>query len=412
MSIQGRWPRALAALGHPGFRLLLMGQAVALQGTWIQGTAQRWLVLELSNSPFMLGVLGACAGLPILLFSFFGGWLADRLPKVSFLSGVQALILIQALVFGWLVQVGDISVPMVMALAFIMGTGMAFEVPARQSLVFDLTGRQTITNALALHSTAFNLARFSGPAIAGLLMDSGMLAACFYLKAISAAIVIVVLILIMHLHPWCNQARALREREPGFFDSFRQVRAFVQQEPIVGHVLLVIVAFGVLLLPYAILLPSFGRDVLGLGAKEYGFLGAANGLGALSGAIFVAITGHRGARERWWWSGAILFPITLVGLSMSLTYAEALACLFVSGFIMVITSTSAISLLQLHARDALRGQIMGMFTTSFMGFFPVGSLLQGGLGQIMGIRLTIFATAIAALVAVLVAFLLGRRVSS
>ena len=402
-------PRALAALGHKGFPLLLSGQVAALLGTWIQGTAQRWLILELTDSPLAVGVLGAVAGLPILLFAFWGGWLADRLPRINFLRGIHTIVLAQSVVFGILVQYDLINVYEILALAFMLGAGMAFEVPARQSLLFDLVGRKDITNALALHSTTFNLARFSGPAIAGMLMGAGMLYACFYIKAASCVIVIIMLTAVGRVMPGVNTPPPKNSERKNFINSIREVIGFSRTHRVVGPLLLIVVLFSILLLPYSILLPSLGRDILGLGAKEYGFLCAANGLGALLSAIFVAVFGHRGERENWWWTGVILFPISLIFTGMAVSYWQAMTILFISGFIMVITTTSAISLLQLNAPDHLRGQLMGMFTTSFMGLFPVGSLLQGTLAQYAGIRATMTGTACVALCAVIVIMLRSIR---
>ena len=409
-----RLPRALAALAHRGFPLLLAGQVAALLGTWIQGTAQRWLILELTDSPLAVGVLGAVAGLPILLFAFWGGWLADRLPRITFLRGIHTIVLAQSVVFGLLVQYGLINVYEILALAFMLGAGMAFEVPARQSLLFDLVGRRDITNALALHSTTFNLARFSGPAIAGVLMGAGLLYACFYIKAVSCVIVIIMLTAVGRVLPEVNTPPPGSSERKNFINSIKEVAMFSRTHQVVGPLLLIVVLFSILLLPYSILLPSLGRDILGLGAKEYGFLCAANGLGALLSAMFVAVFGHRGRRESWWWTGVILFPVSLIFTGMAASYWQAMTILFISGFVMVITTTSAISLLQLNAPDHLRGQLMGMFTTSFMGLFPVGSLLQGSLAQYAGIRATMIGTACAALIAVIVIMLRsrGRKVKS
>ena len=390
----------MAALGHPGFALLLAGQAAALMGTWIQGTAQRWLVLELTDSPLAVGVLGAVAGLPILLFAFWGGWLADRLPRLTFLRGIHLLVLVQSVVFGVLVQYGIITVSEVLVLAFFLGVGMAFEVPARQSLVYELVGQRDITNALALHSTTFNLARFGGPAVAGFLMGAGLLYVCFYLKALSCIIVIFMLTLIARRLPSCDTPPSGAGARKKFADSVREVARFARCHRVVGPILLIVICFSILVLPYSILLPSLGRDILGLGAREYGFLCAANGLGALFSAMFVATFGHRGKRENWWWTGAVLFPLSLVLTGLATTYDQAVVLLFVSGFVMVIATTSAISLLQLNAPDHLRGQLMGMFTTSFMGLFPAGSLLQGTMAQYAGIRFTMTGTSLVAMAAV------------
>ncbi len=402
-----RLPKPLAALGHRGFPVLLAGQVAALLGTWIQATAQRWLILELTDSPLAVGVLGAVSGLPILLFAFWGGWLADRVPRITFLKGIHTIVLAQSVVFGMLVQYGLINVYEILALAFMLGLGMALEVPARQSVVFDLVGREDITNALALHSTTFNLARFSGPALAGILMGAGLLHACFYIKAVSCVLVIAALSAVARAMPQINTLPS-ENRRKDFLGSIREVAGFAGNHRVVGPIIIIIILFSILLLPYTILLPSLGRDILGLGAREYGFLCAANGLGALTGAVFVATFGHRGERETWWWTGAVLFPLSLVFTGMAASYGQALFLLFISGIVMVITTTSIISLLQLNAPNHLRGQIMGMFTTCFMGLFPIGSLFQGTLAQYAGIRLTISGTAAAALLGVVVVFISTR----
>ncbi len=380
------WLRRVVAatpLSMPGFPVLLMGQAVALQGTWIQGTAQRWFMLELTGSPWMVGVLGAVGGIPILLFAFAGGWLADRLPRISVLVACQFLIALQGLLLGLLVQWGNALPSHLLAFGFVLGCAMAAEVPARQALVFDLVGRRFITNALGLHSTAFNMARFAGPAFAGWLMAAGLLEWCFYLRAITALFVISCL---LYIRFRVGSAQGERRAPPSLIAALRGSFSCVVSNPALLWVMGIILAFGVLLLPYSILLPSLGKDVLGLGPEEYGYLCSSNGLGALAGAVSVAALGQKGRRIDWWKAGTILFPLSLVATGLSTGYHQAMACLFLSGAVMVITSTSALSLIQLEAPDGLRGQLMGLFTTSFMGLFPLGSLLQGWLAEQAGVR--------------------------
>jgi len=375
----------------------------------VQGTAQRWLVLELTDSPWFLGILGAVSGLPMLLFAFLGGWLADRGSRVPVLIAAQALVLSQALAFGWLVQTDRIGVAAVLGLAFAMGSGMALEVPARQTLVYDLVGKTRITNALALHSTVFNLARFAGPALAGVLMGVVSLEACFYFKAVSAAVILGILSALRRRIDRMRLGPGGQSRRPGLLQAWGKTLEFARETPVVRSVLLLILTFGVLVLPYTVLLPSLGRDILGLDAMQYGFLCAANGLGALCGAIGVAVWGHRGQRERWWWSGSFLFPFSLVALAAAPSYKGAAAMLFLAGCAMVITANSALSLLQLAATDAVRGQVMGLFTTSFMGAFPLGSLLYGAAAQSFGVRTTLAAApAVALAVACAVRSRFGR----
>ncbi len=183
---------------------------------------------------------------------------------------------------------------------------------------------------------------------------------------------------------------------------------FIKNNHLVRIILAVVVAFSICLLPYTVLLPSFGRDLLGLGAREYGFLCAANGLGALVGAIFVALFGHKGDRRIWWKAGIMLFPLFILGFSATKTYLQACVLLLGAGLTMVITNTSIITLLQLSAKDSQRGKVMGIFTTSFMGLFPFGSLLQGSMAQVIGVRETLAIMAVLALSVVLWALYILR----
>ena len=401
------FPRALSSLRHLGFRVLIIGQAISLLGTWVQGTAQRWLVLELTGSSFHVGILGAVSGLPILLFSIMGGLLADRFPKISFLLLIHSLIFVQAMIFGILVQAHQITFYWILFLALLLGTGMSFEVPARQSLVFDLVGKKDITNGIAIHSTAFNIARFCGPALAGILMNAGLMESCFYFKAASALAVMGSLFFIKKRCKVIDEP--LGNKGKSILSSFGELFSFIKKRPLLLKILLAIMTFGIMLLPYSILLPSFGRDLLGLNAKEYGFMCAANGLGALFGAVFVAIFGHGGNRKSWWLLGCFLFPVSLCLFAISQNFLEACILLFVSGVIMVITSTSAISILQIEAKDELRGRIMGLFTTSFMGLFPLGSLIQGKMADVMGIRQTIIVFSAIAFFICLILFTRRKR---
>ncbi len=378
-----RWWRA-TALAAPGFPILLLGQVVALQGTWIQGPAQRWLMLELTGSPWMVGLLGGVGGLPILLFAFAGGWLADRLPRITVLLACHFIIAFQGCLLGILISSGAIAPGHLLILGFLLGCAMAAEVPARQALVFDLVGRERITNALGLHSTAFNLARFAGPAVAGWLMAAGFLDWCFYIRGVTAGFAALCLTAIrVRYGPPSSRGR---RPSPSLVEALRSSISYIAKNPNLSWVLLLILCFGGFLLPYSILLPSLGKEVLGLGPKEYGYLCASNGLGALLGAISVALFGHMGERRRWWLTGSLLFPISLMAVGWAPGYHWSMAALFFSGIVMVVTSTSALSLVQLEAPDHIRGQLMGLFTTSFMGLFPLGSVVQGWVAEWIGVR--------------------------
>ncbi len=385
--LSGFFARIAASLQEPGFRVFLFGQALALQGTWVQGTAQRWLVLEMTDSTLLVGVLGAVSGLPILLFALAGGVMADRLPRISFLIAVQGIIALQALMFGVLVQTGHIEYWTILLFSFILGAGISFEVPARQALIYNLVGRDRITNGIALHSTAFNLARFGGPALAGFMIQAGYMAECFYFKALTSTCVIVCLVYVLHNYRRYNLP--VRQKKESPVSAILEAVAFARNHPVLSRLLALTICFGIFLLPYSMLLAPFGRDILGLNASGYGLLSASNGLGALCGAIVVAGSGNVKNRMGWWWSGTLFFPASLMVLSVTQSFWQAAVVLFLSGFAMVTVATSALSFMQKETPDSLRGRMMGLFSTCFMGLFPLGSLLQGLLGELIGVRMTL-----------------------
>lgn len=374
-------------LNKRGFLLLIAAQAISLQATWIQGTAQRWVVLELSDSTFYVGILGAISGLPVLLFSVMGGYLSDKFNLFSVLFFAHSIIALQGIALGYLIDSHQLTLNILLFMAFILGTGMAFEVPSRQSLIFSLVGREYITNALAMHSVAFNLARFIGPGIAGYLMAQGEAGSCFYVKGASALLVIYVLFVIMK-RDYAKLKSKERRRGDSRGYSFKEGIYWAKGEPLIGEVLLTILVFGIVLLPYSILLPSFGRDYLLLGPREYGILCSSNGLGALFAATFVAMFGTRKNRLLWWRLSIVAFPCSMALIGITNSFLTASLTLFICGFSMVFCATSAISLIQLHAKDSIRGQLMGLFTTCFMGFFPVGSLIIGAMGERLSINIT------------------------
>ena len=258
--------RALLPLRDRNFRLFFLGQSLSLIGTWVHTTAQRWLLFELTNSAFALGLLGAVGSLPVLLFSLPAGYLADRLPKRRLLLLSQTVASLQALVLAILVA-GHLVRPWhVLLLAFVMGSSIALEFPVRHSFIYELVGKEPLVATLSLHSTAFNLARFTGPALAGLLMTTLGLSSCFFFNAISYIPVILAL----------GFLRLSREESPkpdknpwqGIKEAFR----FAWNDLNIRATLTLIAVTSIFLLPYAVLLPVLARESYGVGARGLAFL--------------------------------------------------------------------------------------------------------------------------------------------
>ncbi|MBA2847935.1 MFS transporter [Thermosulfuriphilus ammonigenes] len=363
-----------ASLRHPYFRLFFLGQALCLVGIWMQTTAQRWLILELTDSATILGLLGAVGSLPIFFFSFLAGWLADRLPKRRLLLLAKILGGLQAFLLGLITQLGWVTAWHILVLAGFLGLVNALELPVRQAYLYDLVEPEDITNAVALHSTAFNLARFLGPAAAGMLMVRWGAWPCFYFNALGFLAVVFALLFIP------LEGRVERDSR-GLLRDLREGLGFVLAHRVVRSVLLLVAAFSICLLPYAVLLPVFGRDILGVGARGYGFLMAANGAGAFTGAIFLASVSTLIDRRRWILRSAFSLLVFLFLFAWSRNFYLSAALLYLSGLSMVFTFNSAISLLQTYSPSELRGRVMGLFSMSFLGLFPLGSLLFGWLAE-------------------------------
>ncbi len=361
------------------FRLFFLGQSISLIGTWIHTTAQRWLLYELTNSAFYLGILGAISSLPVLLFSLPAGYLADHLPKRNLLLISQTIASFQAGLLAALVYWDLVRVWHVLALAFVLGTTVALEFPVRHSFIYELVGKEPLVTALSLHSTAFNLARFLGPALAGFLMVRWGLGSCFLANALSYLPVILALLAI-HL------PNSYRTAVKNPLEGLREGVKFAWKTLPVRATLSLIAVTSIFLLPYAVLLPVLTRQRFGGGAEEFSFMMAANGLGALCGALFMAAFGREIKRDRFLIFNLAFLCGWLAAVVLTRSLYAASFCLLLAGFHMVCMFTSANAHLQLQAPDKLRGRVLSLFSLSFLGLFPFGSFLAGSLAEHLGVE--------------------------
>ncbi len=369
---------AFAALGHRNFRLFWFGQLLSLTGNWMQSTAQGWLVLDLTNSEFLLGLVTAAGSLPVLLLTLYAGVVADRRDKRRIILTAQSAALLLALALAVLTHTGLINLGWILVLVLLLGVAQAFEVPTRQSFFVDLVGKQDLTNAIALNSAAFNLTRIIGPAIAGILIGSVGIAAAFYLNALSYAGVIAGLLLI----------RLPRFQPPprttSTWQNLREGFAWIRGNRLPRALVWLIAAASILAFPYAMLLPVFARDVLGVGAQGLGWLLSATGAGALVGGIALAAIGNRVRRGPLLLGASISFTLLLGGFALSRSFVLSLCLLAAAGFMMILNNATTNALLQSLVPDALRGRVMGVYVFMFLGMTPIGSLQAGTLARWLG----------------------------
>jgi len=367
-----------ASLRHRNFRLFYAGQTTSLIGTWMQNIAQGWLVLQLTNSAFAVGLVAALQALPVLLFSLPAGVIVDGANKHRIILVCQALMLLNALVLTVLVATNRVLPWHVGALAAAFGCLSAIEIPARQSFIVELVGPEDLTNAIALNSSAYNATRILGPAVAGVLIARVGMALCFALNALSYFAVIIGL-LAMRMPRWVPHP------VPGDrLSRFREGITFARGDRRVRALIVMTAVFGIFGFPFIVLLPVFARDVLDVGATGLGVMSAWVGVGAVLAALGVAAFSprvRRGTLVRW--SGPA-FGVAVILFAAARSYPLALIGLALAGFTMVANNTATNTLLQGLTPDALRGRVMSVWTFVFVGFAPLGSFQAGWLSEHLG----------------------------
>jgi MFS family permease len=382
-----------AALKHRNFRLFITGQFISLCGTWIQVIARGWLVLQLTNSPFAVGLVTALGSLPILLFTLYGGVVADRVNRRRFILILQSFMLVETLVLAILTALHVITVHWVMGLAVVSGLLSAFEVPTRQSFLSEIVGREDLMNAIALNSSAFNVARVIGPAIAATLIATVGLAACFFADAASYLAVIINL---ARMDPSLSP----EGRGESVGAALRQGFAYVFGNRWPRALVTLIATFSIFGFSFLPLMPVFARDALGTGASGYGALVSSVGVGAAAAAFFMAGFGHRVRRSRLVMGSSILFGFILLAASLAPEFWSALLLFTITGCIMALNGIAANTTLQSEAPDELRGRVMGFYSFTVLGLAPFGSFQAGWIAEHYGVRV---AFQVGALVCLLVA---------
>ena len=365
------------------FRIYWLGMFVSLIGTSMQFVAQGWLVFQLTNSAFLLGVVGFLSAIPVFTLSLFGGVLADRTNKRNILFFTQIAFMSLAFLLAVLTQFRIIKPQQIMLIALFNGIIMAFDAPARQSIVVELVGKEHLFNAITLNSVAFNSSRIIGPAIAGIFISIIGMSGCFYLNGVSFLAIIAALF-------WIKIGKSLVQKNNSAFSSLREGLVYISHNrSIVGllSILAVVSLFGI---SYIYLMPVFAGNVLHIGAAGLGILMSSIGLGALVGSLVLARLGnfkHKGKLLIW---SVFLFAILLINFSLAKSYIWAIISLVCLGFISVPATAVINSLLQITVPDEFRGRVMSLFMITSNGVVPFGSLISGSLAQTIGISMALF----------------------
>jgi len=393
--------RAFRALQSRNFRLYFFGQSVSLIGTWMQRTAVYWVVYEETQSAFMLGATVFAAQFPAFLFSIVGGVVVDRYNRFRVLLTTQVASLVQAAALATLVATGAYEIWHILALTVMLGTINAFDVPARQSMIYDMVKKKFhVPNAIALNSSMVHLARIMGPALSGIVLEAFGATFCFATNAVSFAAVIVSL-LMMQLPPHKKVKRTttpLGDMKAGF--------TYLKDTPAISMVILMLACTSLLSLPYVTVLPVYAREIFQGDASTFGYLNSFVGLGAIAGAIFLASLRPGARLAKILLINTTLFGIGLAAFSHLTSLPLALACLILTGFGMMSQTTISNTIIQLTVVPAMRGRVLSYYTMVFFGMQPVGGLLIGTLTHYYGAPNTVLLQGI---VTVLIAALFAPR---
>lgn len=375
------------ALRHRNYRLFFSGQSLSLIGTWMTRIATSWLVFRLTHSTLLLGVVGFAGQIPSFLLAPFAGVLVDRWNRHRLLVVTQVLAMLQSAALAALALSGLIQIWHIVALSVFQGVINAFDMPGRQSFLIEMIDdREDLSNAIALNSSMVNAARLLGPSIGGGLIVAVGEGWCFFWDAVSYVAVVISLVL-MRL-----PARPRREARDGrVLEKLREGWRYVAASRPIRSILLLLALVSLVGMPYTVLMPDFAASVLHGGPHTLGFLMAASGVGALTGALFLASRRSVLGLGKVVPAMAALFGVGLIGVSLSRSVWIAIPLLYATGLGFMMQMASSNTLIQTLVEDDKRGRVMSFYTMAFMGTAPFGSLLAGALAARIGTPGTLLA---------------------
>ena len=394
----------LKALQSYNYRLYFAGQSVSLIGTWMQRTAVYWLVYEKTQSSFMLGAAVFAAQFPSFLFSIMGGVVSDRYNRYRVMMLTQVASLLQAVLLTTLVLLGLDSVWNILSLSVVLGIINAFDVPARQAMVYDMVNnKEHLPNAIALNSSMVNTARLIGPALAGIVLEEFGANICFSINAASF-IAVLMSLLFMRLPRYVPKPRtndAMTDLREGF--------QYLRNTPSISTVMLMLACVSLLSLPYITLLPVYAQEIFQGRASTFGYLNSFVGLGAVSGAIFLASLKAGSNLKKVLFFNTLIFGVGLICFSHLTNFPAALVFIAITGFGMMSQTTLSNTLIQTVVTPAMRGRVLSYYAMAFFGMQPIGSVLIGAVSHYVGAPNTLLLQGVATLLIAFIFFPFLRR---
>src|ERR1700744_2015323 len=384
--------RTFAAFKSRNYRLYFAGQSISLIGTWMQKTAVSWVIYSLTHSTLMLGVTLFASQFPSFLFSLMGGVVSDRYNRFRVLLTTQVASMVQASILAILILAGHYAVWEILSLSVMLGIINAFDVPARQSLVFEMIeDKKDLPNALALNSSMVNLSRLIGPAIAGFVLENLGDGVCFLLNALSFMAVIGYLLL-MRLPKYIGHVHT-----KNVFGELREGFTYLKKTPSIAFVIIMLGLVSLFVLPFSTLLPVYARDIFKGTASTFGIIDSVIGLGAFGGAIFLASQKPGSNLKKILAINTLVFGTGLILFSHEGNYPLALVFATVAGFGMMSQITVSNTLIQTTVEPNMRGRVISFYAMAFFGMQPLGGLLIGSLSKLIGTPDTMLAEGIFAL---------------
>ena len=380
------------AFRNRNYRLYFSGQSISLIGTWMQRTAVYWLIYVQTHSSFMLGLAVFATQFPSFLFSPLGGIVSDRYNRYRVLLFTQCCSLIQAALLTILVIFTKYTVWEIFGLSIVLGTINAFDVPARHTMVNDIIGKkEDLPNAIALNSSMVNLARLIGPAVSGIVLEKLGAGTCFLINGLSFLAVIISLSFMRFpkFIPLTHNKKVIREFSEGW--------KYLKNTPSISFVILLLACVSLLVLPFITLLPVYAKVIFKGNASTFGYLNSFIGLGAVSGAIFLASIKPGVNLKKILFINLLIFGGALLLFSHMTNFPIALFFVMLAGFGMMSQSTISNTIIQTNVSAKMRGRVIGYFAMAFFGMQPLGGLLIGTISQYAGAQNTILAEGIAAL---------------
>jgi MFS family permease len=393
---ESKFSAMFRALKYRNYRMFFIGQGISLIGTWMQQVALSWLVYRLTDSVFLLGILGFASQIPSFLLGPFAGVISDRRNKHRILLATQTLSLIQASTLAALVLTDTITVPWIIGLSVFLGIINSFDISARQSFVIELIeDRKDISNAIALNSSMFNLARLIGPSVAGLVIAAVGEGMCFLGNAVSY-IAVLGSLLAIKTTPIISEKKQLP-----VFQSLKEGFTYAFGFAPIRSIILLIASISLFAMPLTVLMPVFARDVLHGNANTMGFLMGASGIGALAGALFLAQRKSVLGLGKVIIFATVLLGAGLIAFSFSRILALSLFCMLFTGYGMIVQMASSNTILQTIVDNDKRGRVMSFYSMAFLGMAPFGSLLSGSLAHQIGVNHTLLVCGILCLAAII-----------